>query len=55
MLFAAVLKKCNIQNEVTMDDLFREKFVVALTYLAYSISTSQTAMMWQMLPARTKK
>ena len=30
-------------------------FVVALTYLAYSISTSHTAMMWQMLPRRTKK
>ena len=24
VIFAAVLKKCNIQNEVTMDDLFRE-------------------------------
>ena len=55
VIFAAVIKKCNIQNEVTMDDLFREKFVVALTYLAYSISTSHTAMMWQMLPRRTKK
>ena len=24
IIFAAVIKKCNIQNEVTMDDLFRE-------------------------------
>ena len=24
IIFAAVLKKCNIQNEVTMDDLFSE-------------------------------
>ena len=30
-------------------------FVVVITYLAYSISTSHTAMMWQMLPRRTKK
>ena len=24
VIFAAVIKKCNIQNEVTMDDLFSE-------------------------------
>ena len=24
IIFAAILKKCNIQNEVTMDNLFRE-------------------------------
>ena len=33
----------------------RQRNVGIANYLAYSISTSHTAMMWQMLPIRTKK